>query len=164
MSIQALFRALCVPFFILLMTALYWWSIREAPSSAQRVPSVVIVFILAMAAIVIVREIVSLSMGEGSNERRQAGLGLRDWATQNRQRLIFVLICVGYYPLFVYLGFNVANVVFLLAALPLSGLGAQRRMATRLALSMAIALVSAVIFHLLAQVMDFNVPTSPFGL
>lgn len=164
MSIQALFRALLVPFFILLMTALYWWSIHEAPSSAQRVPLVVITFITAMATIVIVREIVSLSMGHGRHEPRPADLDLPGWVAHHRQRLFFVVICIGYYPLFVYLGFNVANVVFLLVALPLSGLGAQRQMATRLALSMAIAVMTAVIFHLLAQVMDFNVPTSPFGL
>lgn len=164
MSIQALFRALCVPFFILLMTALYWWSIREAPSSSQRVPLVVITFIVTMATIVIVREFVSLSMGHGRHDSRKVGLDLAGWAAHNRQRLIFVVICIGYFPLFVYLGFNVANVIFLSVALPLSGLGTKRRMATRLALSMMIAVMAAVIFHLLAQVMDFNVPTSPFDL
>lgn len=164
MSIQALFRALFVPFFILLLTAMYWWSIHEAPSSAQRVPLVVITFIVAMATIVIVREIVSLSMGQGRHKGRQASLDLPGWIARNRQRLIFVVICLVYFPLFIYLGFNVANVVFLFVALPLSGLGAQRQIPIRLALSMAIAVMTAVIFHLLAQVMDFNVPTSPFGI
>jgi hypothetical protein len=164
MSIQALFRALFVPFFILLLTALYWWSITEAPSSAQRVPLVVITFIAAMATIVIVREVMVLSMGHGRHEPRQASLDLPGWVAQNRQRLIFLVLCIGYHPLFVYLGFNIANLVFLLIALPLSGLGAQRQMATRLTLSLATAVMTAVIFHLLAQVMDFNVPTSPLGL
>ena len=160
MSIQALLRALSVPLFILTLTALYWWSIQDAASSAQRVPLVVIFFIMAMSAIVIIKEMIVIRL---ENKQQEDDFDLHLWAIHNGQRIYFVAISLGYFLLFIYLGFNIANVIFLTAALPLAGLGKERSIVTRIALSSAIAVVVAIVFHFLANIMDFNVPASPFN-
>lgn len=165
MPIQALMRALVVPIFILLMTWLYWFSIQDASSSAQRVPWVVIVFILVMTLIVVIVDVLNI-LRESQQYTCRAAFrsNIVYWYRANYQSCFFVGLSLAYMFFFVYLGFNLANFLFLGMALPLSGLGKMRARAVQVILCLALALLASVIFHLLAQVMDFNVPISPFGI
>lgn len=166
MSTQALLRVLLVPAFILLATALYWFSIQGAASGARRVPDVVMIFIAIMASMVIVRDIAMLIGGNGNKaapgEDALADT-LRHWARAHRQRFAFTAISLVYFPVFVTLGFNIANFLFLALALPLSGLAGERSIGFRIGISLCVSLVATLVFHMLAQVMDFNVPISPLG-
>ncbi|MCE8030443.1 hypothetical protein [Billgrantia desiderata] len=164
MSFQALSRALLVPCFILLMTGLYWVSIQDAPSSAQRVPNVVMLFILVMATVVVMRDVVLL-LAKRVRQTHEPLLRehLTSWFDLNRQRCLFTVIGMAYFPAFVSLGFNIANLLFLCLALPLSGLGKDRPLVARVGLVVGVAVLASVIFHLLASIMDFNVP-APLGI
>ncbi|PAU77442.1 tripartite tricarboxylate transporter TctB family protein [Halomonas salipaludis] len=166
MSTQAILRVLLVPALILLATALYWYSIQDAASGARRVPDVVMIFIMIMSMVVVVRDFM---MGARDSKKRPApdeGAlmdSLRRWERAHRKRIVFTVISLAYFPVFLSLGFNVANFLFLALALPLSGLGGERSMGLRIGLSLSISLFATLVFHLLAQVMDFNVPISPLG-
>ncbi len=161
MRLRILLGELVVPALVLLGTALFFASIREAPSVTQRVPLGVMAFILAMTGIVVVRAVLDARAGGGgeppppvSPERL-----VREWGP----RVVFVLLAVGYYLLFERIGFSLSNFVFLLAALPLAGYGRGRSFAAAAARIVAIAAVATVIFHVLAIVMHFNVPVGPLG-
>lgn len=159
MPIQAVIRVVLVPTFILLCTALYWVSIQEAAGAARRVPTFVMIFVVVMTLIVVVTELIKIQQDGSNGEVTNAGA----WLRLHSQRILFVAICFAYYPLFISLGFNIANFLFLSCALTIAGLGKGRKALSRLILVLTTSLVATVVFHLLAQVMDFNVPTSPFG-
>ncbi len=164
MSIQSLFRSLFVPAFILVMTALYWLSIANAPSSAQRVPRVIILFIVLMCVLVTVKEVKKLrEAGTDELSAEPVLVSVKAWLAEHGQRVAFAVISMGYFPAFMWLGFNIANVIFLAIALPLAGLGAKLKPLSRAALSVGAAAVAAVLFHLIALSMGFNVP-APFGI
>lgn len=163
MSFQALSRALLVPSFILIMTAIYWASIQDAPRGAQRVPNVVMLFILTTASVVVVRDVALLFSTGGRQRSESFREQLSSWFSDNRQRCLFVVICLAYFPIFVSLGFNIANLIFLCLALPLAGLGRGRSLVARIGLIVSVAALCSMIFHLLASIMDFNVP-APLGI
>jgi len=163
-SVQSLFRALFVPGFILVMTALYWISLIGAPSSAQRVPRVIILFIVFMCVLVTLKEVKQLREVDDSEDISEPVLAaVKGWFIEHGQRVAFAIISIGYFPAFMWLGFNIANVVFLAMALPLAGLGSKLRPLPRIALSVTSALIAAVLFHLISLSMGFNVP-APFGI
>lgn len=165
MPIQAVMRTLIVPVFILVMTGLYWFSIQDASSSAQRVPRVVIIFILVMTLIVTTREISnSIRKRQSYTDEPDFLSNFGSWYLTNRQRCTFTVLSLAYIPVFIYLGFNIANFLFLSLALPLSGLGKKHGFIYRLSLSLLASGTASAIFHVLARVMDFNVPVSPFGI
>lgn len=163
MSFQALSRALLVPSFILIMTAIYWASIQDAPRGAQRVPNVVMLFILMTAAIVVIREVTLLIATGGRQNPESFREQFSSWFADNRQRCLFVVIGLAYFPVFVSLGFNIANLIFLCLALPLAGFGRGRPLVARIGLIVSVAALSSMIFHLLGSIMDFNVP-APLGI
>ena len=145
MSIQSLFRALFVPAFILVMTGLYWLSVVGAPSSAQRVPRVIILFILLMCALVTIKEVKKLRDSATEHPSGESVLiTVKAWLTEHGQRVACAVISIGYYPAFMWLGFNIANVIFLALALPLAGLGARLKPLPRAALALGAACRSSV--------------------
>lgn len=159
---RALLGELVVPAIVLIGTILFWWSIREAPSISRRVPLGVIAFIIVMAGVVVMRAALS---GRDEPEAPSPPLDvmIRTWFAEWRQRIAFIALAVGYYIAFGLLGFSTANFLFLVAALVVAGYGRDRpplETAWRIAL---IAAIATVIFHVLAGLMDFNVPRGPFG-
>jgi hypothetical protein len=72
------------------------------------------------------------------------------------KRTAFVGLCIGYFVAFTTVGFNIANLTFLIVAYALAGMKPLSALFT--------AIVSTLVFHALAWVMEFNVPTGPFGL
>jgi hypothetical protein len=163
-SAQSIFRALSVPVFIAAMTLMYWLSIAGAPSSAQRVPRVIILFICVMTVIVAVRELQQAKVDDRDESNHETVYqSLKNWFAEHGQKVVFALISVGYFPAFVLVGFNIANAVFLALALPLAGLGQRLSLGWRVVLALASALFSAGIFHMIATAMGFNVP-APFGI
>lgn len=166
MSTQAILRVLLVPAFILLITALYWFSIQGAASAAKRVPNVVMAFIVIMAAMELMREMARLtgpSRKRITSDEDTLADTLHHWISTHRQRLVFIAISLAYFPVFISLGFDIANFLFLALALPLSGLSRERSRGFRAGLSLSISLLAMLVFRMLAHVMDFNVPVSPFG-
>jgi small-conductance mechanosensitive channel len=142
---------LIVPAIVLLGCLLYWLHIQDARSVARRVPNGVIAFTVAMTVLALLHEGLGLLRGTGQT----AAAPPVDRAVLMK-RVAFVLLCVGYYFAFGTLGFNLANFGFLIVAYGVAGL------APLVALPAAAA--STVVFWGLARVMDFNVPTGPFGL
>jgi hypothetical protein len=162
MRSRAFLGELVVPAIVLIGTFLFWWSIREAPSISRRVPLGVIAFILFLTGVVAVREAI-VARGDEAAPAPPFGETVQAWFTEWRQRIAFIALAIGYYFAFVTLGFSAANLLFLVAALVVAGSARGREpvaAAWRIAL---IAIVATVVFHLLAEVMDFNVPRGPFG-
>lgn len=157
---QAFFRAALVPGLILLLTGLYWLHIADAPSAAQRVPSAVIVAIVIMAVAVFVGD---MAKARKAKVVEKHTFKLSSWARQWKTQLIFIALSIGYYVAFVNLGFNLANFVFLIVALPVAGVGeSMSRASAALKVGIYAGLVS-VVFYVLAQLMDFNAPIGPLG-
>lgn len=149
---------LVVPAIVLVATALFFASIREAPSVTQRVPLGVMVFILAMAVVVVVRAALEVA-AQGTPDSGPRTSGVADWSRRGG----YIALAIGYALLFQPLGFSLANVVFLVAALALAGFGEGTRPAVRVVRILAVALFATAVFHALALVMNFNVPTGPLG-
>lgn len=146
---------LIVPGLVLVGCLLYWLHVQEARSVAQRVPLAVIVFTVAMTLLVVGRTFLG---PEGAAEGAAAEAGGESRPADRRtflRRALFVALCGGYCLAIGRLGFDLANLVFLLLAYPLAGL--------RLVWAVPAALASAATFHVLARVMEFNVPSGPFG-
>ena len=157
---QKLFRAGLVPGLILLLTGLYWLHIADAPSAAQRVPSAVIVVIVIMAVAVFVAEMAASKKAKTSED---GTFKLINWLTQWRIQLIFIAISIGYFIAFVYLGFNLANFVFLVIAFPVAGVGRDISRSGAAGKVGIYAGLLSVLFYTLAQIMDFNAPAGPLG-
>ncbi len=150
---RTLIGELVVPLIVLVGSLLFWLHIQEARSVAQRVPNGVMIFILGALVIVVGRAVKAYLVArhaDASDERISLTLAA-DFARNEWRRLVFLGLCIGYYLAFPRLGFDVANAGFLVAAFLLAGL--------RPVPSVAGALGGAVIFHLLARLMDFNVPS-----
>lgn len=139
---------LIVPAIVLLGCFLYWWHIQDARAIAQRVPNYVIIFTVAMTVLGMTRALLlPPAPDEEQVELPERGVLLR--------RLAFVAACFGYFFAFSWLGFNLANLGFLVLACLLAGLKLPGAVVT--------ALASTIVFHFLARAMDFRVPTGPFG-
>jgi predicted secreted protein len=141
---------LIVPGIVLVGCLLFWLHVQDARSVARRVPSGVILFTLALTLLTLAREFV-FPPKDDQNASAEPPAG-RDVLVK---RVAFVLLCIGYYAVFQWLGFNLANLVFLLLAYMLAGM--------TLFGAVLAAVVSSVVFYLLATVMEFNVPVGPFG-
>ncbi|NNU79053.1 hypothetical protein HMH01_01255 [Halovulum dunhuangense] len=146
---QARLGEMIVPLLVLIGCVLFWWHIQEARSVAQRVPNLVLVFTLALTLLVGVRIFV---LGKGGKDG--AAIDLKDGTLH--KRVAFLGLCLVYYLTFQPLGFTLSNLLFLLLAYRLAGLGWRQ---TGFA-----ALVSTIVFHGLALLMDFNVPKGVFGI
>jgi len=142
---------LIVPGIVLIGCVLYWLHVQDARSVAQRVPQGVIVFTVLMTLLVLARLSFVTAPDNQDGDEQSPPISRRALV----QRTLFVALCGGYFVALGQLGFNLANLAFLLFAYPLAGLG--------LAWSGIAAVLSATIFHFLAQIMEFNVPTGPFG-
>lgn len=146
---------LIVPGLVLVGCLLYWLHVQEARSVAQRVPLAVIVFTVAMTGLVVLRTVLGREGAAGGAEAAAGGGSRPADRPAFLRRALFVALCGGYYLAMSRLGFDLANLVFLLLAYPLAGL--------RLVWTVPAALASSAIFHVLARVMEFNVPSGPFG-
>jgi len=142
---------LIVPSLVLIGCLLYWLHVQDARSVAQRVPLAVIVFTVAMTLVVVGRTFLGPVVAAENTEADAPAEDRRIFAS----RAIFVALCGGYFFVIGRLGFDLANLIFLLLAYPLAGL--------RLVWTVPASVASAAIFHVLARVMEFNVPTGPFG-
>ncbi|WP_296644897.1 tripartite tricarboxylate transporter TctB family protein [Roseinatronobacter sp.] len=123
---------------------------QDARSVARRVPSGIILFTIAMTAFALMRTFILPPASE-----RNAESAPRIERDVLIKRMLFVMLCFGYFFAFSWLGFNLANLLFLVCAYVLAGmkfLGAG-----------VAAICSSVVFYFLARVMDFNVPIGPFG-
>ncbi len=142
---------LIVPGLVVIGCLLYWLHVQDARSVAQRVPLAVIVFTVAMTLVVVGRTFLGPVVAAEGTQAEAPADDRRIFAS----RALFVALCAGYFVVIGQLGFDLANLAFLLLAYPLAGL--------RVVWSVPAALASAAIFHVLAQVMEFNVPPGPFG-
>lgn len=142
---------LIVPAIVLIGCFLYWWHVQDARAVARRVPDAVILFTIAMTAVALLREI--LFPPRAGEDGAVAPSVPRDVFMK---RVAFILLCLGYFLSFQWIGFNLTNFVFLVLACRLAGLHFVAAVPT--------AAISAVVFHLLARLMDFRVPTGPFGI
>ena len=143
---------LIVPGIVLVGCLFYWLHIQDARSVAQRVPLGVIAFTVATTVLVLFRVLFETVPDDKDGSAPPAP------PTDRRalvQRAMFVVLCGGYFIALGQLGFNLANLAFLFLAYPLAGLG--------LVWSCVAAVTSVAVFHVLAQIMKFNVPTGPFG-
>ncbi|MFT0544881.1 hypothetical protein ACMHYO_00805 [Allopusillimonas ginsengisoli] len=157
---QALFRAALVPGLILLLTGLYWLHIADAPSAAQRVPLAVITVIVVMAIIVLLGDLLAATK---TKTAAHPAIQIRVWIRQWKTQIIFMVLSFGYFAAFITLGFNLANFLFLIIALPVAGVGqGMGRTAAIVKVGLS-AFVMAGVFYILAQLMDFNAPAGPLG-
>ena len=150
---RTLIGELVVPLIVLVGTLLFWLHIQEARSVAQRVPNGVMIFILG-ALVIVVGRAVKDYLATRHSDARDEDISLTivtDFARDEWRRLVFLGLCVGYFLAFPRLGFDLSKAGFLVAAFLLAGL---RPVPTLIG-----ALSGAVIFHLLARLMDFNVPS-----
>ena len=163
---QALFRIVTVPALILVFTALYWLHIADAPSAARRVPLGVIVFILIMTVIVLLRDI-RLERSRSATGQALEGPNMaemfRQWVHDWRLQIIFTGLSIGYFIAFVTIGFNLANFLFLMVALPVAGTARGSRFVPAIIKTGLIAGIVSLVFFVLAILMDFNVPPGLLG-
>lgn len=142
---------LIVPGVVLIGCLLYWMHVQDARSVAQRVPLAVIVFTVLMLLMVVGRTVLGTAWASEDTEADAPSTDRRIFVN----RALFIALCAGYFVAFGRLGFDLANVVFLLLAYPLAGL--------KLVWTIPAAIASSAVFHVLASVMEFNVPAGPFG-
>lgn len=155
---------LTVPLIVLAGTLLFFLNVQEAPSVSRRVPYGVMIFILAMAGLVIagatIEAFARAAAGDAdAKESAQPGssMGLQ------LRRVALIGLALAYVAMFGSLGFTLSNFLFLCAALPLAGFTEGRPWPAMALRVLALAAVSAAFFHLLARIMAFNVPAGPFG-
>lgn len=162
-------RQLTVPAIVLFGTALFWLHVQEAPSVARRVPNGVMIFIGVMTLIVVARAFVEsrrerFDTQADRRERVVFGTLISEWLRDWAQRITFIVLAIGYFFAFSSLGFSLSNFLFLCAALLLAGFERGKPKLKSVVQIGGIALFAAIVFHFLALLMDFNVPTGPFGI
>ncbi|WP_155326430.1 tripartite tricarboxylate transporter TctB family protein [Alkalilacustris brevis] len=150
MAVRQKLGELVVPAIVLVGCLLYWLHVQDARAVARRVPNGVILFTVAMTMLALMREFIWPPAGEQDAESSPPVE--RDVLIK---RLLFVMLCFGYFLAFSWLGFNLANLTFLVFAYILAGM--------KFLGAVPAAICSSVVFHFLARVMDFNVPTGPLG-
>ncbi|MDF1608686.1 hypothetical protein PZ897_10905 [Hoeflea sp. YIM 152468] len=156
MFLRSKWGELIVPAIVLLGCLLFWFHIQEARSVTRRIPEPVIVLTVLTTLIILMRTVFQKSAGK---DEADAALPDQEAAPTTKReiliRVAFLILCVGYYFSFGSLGFSLTNLLFLLLAYPLVGLGP---------IGTAVgAVVSSLTFHFLAWVMNFNVPVGPLG-
>ena len=131
---------------------LYWLQLEDAPRAARTVPDGVMVLLGILCAMIVVRDGL-WRPSRATDESRsaapapRAGPGLlRYW-----REGAYVLLSILYFLLFAYLGFHVANVVFLALALLVSG--------NSLRTVIVATTATALVIFAAAQLMQFNLPT-----
>ncbi len=154
MALRQKLGELVVPAIVLVGCLLYWLHVQDARAVARRVPDGVILFTVAMTVLALLREFVwAPAAGQDTEPSTEPSPAL------NREvlvkRILFVALCFGYYFAFSWLGFDLANLTFLILVYILAGMKALG--------AVLAAIGSSVVFHFLARVMDFNVPAGPFG-
>lgn len=131
---------------------LYWLQLEGAPRAARVVPVGTIILLGVFAAVIVVRDgIFSRDRtiddpGQAEIDRDTSRSIWRYW-----RETAYVLLSVLYFLIFAYIGFHVANVVFLALALWVSGNKPRT-------IAVATATTAAVIF-VAAHLMQFNLPT-----
>jgi len=85
---------------------------------------------------------------------------LKTW----RMQLIFVALSCGYYFIFKLLGFNFANLIFLLVSLPLAGVAKGQSVQRKMVVTILTSIITTLILWALAYIMDFNIPVSSLGI
>ena len=141
-----------VPVTVLIGCFLFWYHIQDARSAARRVPNYVIIFTVTMTGLVLLQRIRDLFRVESDGSGNTVTYNLMGVA----KATVFIFVCILYYFAFDTVGFNTANLVFLLVAYPLAGLP--------LSSSVIASIVSSVAFFGLAKIMEFNVPLGPLGI
>lgn len=131
---------------------LYWLQLEGAPRAARVVPVGTIILLGVLAAVIVVRDGI-LARGRPIDEPGQADINPD--ASRNLWRYwreaAYVLLSVLYFLIFAYIGFHVANVVFLALALWVSGNKPRT-------IILATVVTAAVIFAA-SHLMQFNLPT-----
>lgn len=160
-------QELVVPALVMLGAALYWVSLTDAPSITKRIPMGVIVLVVALTVIVVIKAAFE------EWKRRQAHsdelhLPFKEvfikWWLAWYKRLILIGLGIGYYFAFRYLGFSLANFLFLLAALAIAGFAKGQGILAAAGKISGTALLASIVFYWLAVIMNFNVPRGPLGL
>lgn len=136
-------HALVVPGIVAVMTLAYWVQIADASRTAVLVPIGIIALIAAFLAVVVVRDMRNAPEAPASSSlihllAKPVGL---------------IALSVGYWGAFQYLGFNVANALFLGLVFLLAG-GHWSR-------AILLSGIGTVVLHVLARAMDFDLP-DPF--
>lgn len=131
---------------------LYWLQLEDAPRAARTVPDGVMVLLGVLCAIIVVRDGLwrpsrTTDDSGSADPASRAGPGLLSYWREGA----YVLLSILYFLLFAYLGFHVANVVFLVLALWVSGNSPRTIIVATVATSLAIFAA--------AQLMQFNLPT-----
>jgi hypothetical protein len=148
-------RDAVVPLLALFGAGLYLLGLEGAHGSARRFPVVVIALLAVLAVPLLVQA-----------WRRPRGGPLPrpvDWLRAHARRVAFVALAVAYYPAFGLVGFDAANALFLLVALPLAGLGHGRSVPIRVGLTLAVTSLLVFLFRLVAVTLDLNLPPGLFG-
>ena len=154
---------LTVPLIVLAGALLFFLNVQEAPSVSRRVPYGVMIFILAMAGLVIAgATIEAFARAAGDADAKESAQPGSSMGIQLR-RVALIGLAFAYVAMFGSLGFTLSNFLFLCAALPLAGFTEGRPWPAMAFRVLALATVSAAFFHLLARIMAFNVPVGPFG-
>jgi len=158
-------KQLIVPFIILLFTLIFGFSILDAPSVSKRVPmvamGVIVVFIIMTLSRI--RFEIRASESEAAPSDVQEQRGGETWMDRHGRQLAFVVLSLLYYWLFDILGFNLTNLLFMLAVLPVVGFWKGRGLKTELLRTLIAAFSTVIVLYLLASVMKFNVPTGILG-
>lgn len=157
-------RELLIPFIILLFTILYWGSLKGAPDVAVRVPRVAVGVIGVLLVLTLFKIYTELrAVRHKSVASPEPGASTGNWFSAHRAQLLLIILSIAYYLLFDRLGFNMANILFMLATLPAVGYWRGRSVRAAVSGTIIISAVTSVVLYVLAHVMDLNVPTSALG-
>lgn len=159
-------QELVVPALVLLGATLYWISLTDAPAITKRIPMGVIVLVVALTVIVVIKAAVESRRQRNahSDELLPFRELLFEWWLAWYKRLILIGLGIGYYLAFRYLGFSLANFLFLLVALTIAGFAKGSGVLAATGKIAGTALLASTVFYWLAVIMNFNVPRGPLGL
>jgi hypothetical protein len=134
-------HALIVPFFITIMSLVYWVQISGARRSVILVPSGILALIAIFLVVVVVQEMRSPSPAP---QYTFAGI---------RKPLILIVMFIAYYFLFNTIGFHLANLIFVFSAARLMNIPVLKAVITTVA--------ATGVLYVLATQLNFTVP-DPF--
>ena len=134
---------------------LYWLQLDGAPRAARVVPVGTIILLGVLAAVIVVRDgIFSKDRAIDAPAQTEINPDASRSLWRYWREAAYVLLSVLYFLIFAYIGFHVANVVFLALALWISGNKPRT-------IVVATAITAAVIFAA-AHLMQFSLPTPIF--
>jgi hypothetical protein len=136
--------------------------VKGQPRVVVLIPYGLIVLILGILGVVIFRDVISrkqvqhgLSEKSGRQQKvDSATKKLAYWLLNNKRQFGLLLLSFVYYIAFEKIGFTLANVVFLILAFPMSGVGWKR--------SVIYTLAMVLILYTTAELMQMNVPRAPW--